>query len=191
MRELRGKTKKYCLWLNIMNLKKSTIVCLFFSFIVFPNKFMAQDKTSIDEQFDRLIYEDFKKIKIFGPLIVLFEGDAEKIGLNKNDLTDFLKLKVKNNFAGFQIKTIDRSDLEKSISPTIGRIVVSVWVVGTDYPVAFHIEIQAGSLNKFDIYEKAILGYGSKNNVPNTIKKVIGDLIEAFAIKFYKVRSEI
>tara|TARA_B100001964_G_scaffold209089_1_gene242298 strand:- start:136 stop:285 length:150 start_codon:yes stop_codon:yes gene_type:complete len=41
------------------------------------------------------------------------------------------------------------------------------------------------------IKEERVLGYGSKDDVPDEIKKTISNMIEGLAISFYKVRGEL
>ena len=66
--------------------------------LVIASSVAAQDQLSEDEVL-RIVYSDFLTIESFGNIRVVFEGeDAEKIRLNSSELTDFLKLKFKNNF---------------------------------------------------------------------------------------------
>ncbi len=52
-----------------------------------------------------MFYAAFKPVDSFGLIIVQFEGDdAPAIGLSKEDLTDFLKLRFKNNFAKIPLR---------------------------------------------------------------------------------------
>jgi hypothetical protein len=41
------------------------------------------------------------------------------------------------------------------------------------------------------IWEKEMMRYGSRDNVPDKIKKVIDGLIQDLAILFFKVREEL
>jgi len=161
-----------------------------------PAQLSAQEKGFSESDIYRVIYSGLLKIESFGNIRVAFEGkDAEKIGLKEKDLTDLLKLKFKNNFAGIPYK--DQSDkiLEiyknKAIAPTIGNLIIKVWIVGDDYPIAYHIELIAGSFENMNNYKNAVLGYGSKSNVPDTVKKTIGQCVEEFAVIFFKARGEL
>jgi hypothetical protein len=144
----------------------------------------------------QLTYPDFPTLESFAKIEVVFEGeDAKKIGLDSDELTDLLRLKFKNNFAGIPYKDageefVEKNDDEGYMSST-GMLFVQVWITGTDYPVAYHIEISAGSLKNPEQYETAVLGYGSKDNVPDVVKKAINDMVEQLAITFFKARGEL
>jgi hypothetical protein len=40
-------------------------------------------------------------------------------------------------------------------------------------------------------YQAAILGYGSRLNVPDSVRKSIAQLVDDLAITFFKARSEL
>jgi len=65
-----------------------------------------------------------------------------------------------------------------------------VWTVGDDYLIAYYIRCKAGNYCCF-FWENEVLGVGSKDNVPDEIKKIIGGMIEKLAIDFFMVRDEI
>jgi len=56
---------------------------------------------------ESIVYSGFKTIKKFGSINVSVEGSAEKIGLNKEELTDYLRLRFKNSFAGMEYKELE------------------------------------------------------------------------------------
>lgn len=134
----------------------------------------------------------FRHIKNFGNIGVLLNGeDAEKIGLTDKELTDYARLKFKNNFAN--IKYEDKSLYEiqtMTEALEIGRLWFSVLVVGDDYPIAYHIQCVAGSYGSGPIWSGGKIGYGSKKTVPDTIKEAISKLTEELAIDFFKVSDE-
>jgi len=64
-----------------------------------------------------------------------------------------------------------------------------VLTVGDDYLIAYYIRCEAG--NSFHYFWKnEVLGFGSKDSVPDKIKKIIGEMIERLAIDFFTVRDE-
>jgi hypothetical protein len=63
-------------------------------------------------------------------------------------------------------------------------------VVGTDYPVAYHVGCSGGNFENSSFWNDAFLGYGSKTDVPTSAKEAIGKLIERLAIVFFKVKGE-
>ena len=167
--------------------------------LVFASSVAAQDELPegglSGDDFLRIVYSDFLTIESFGHIRVVLEGeDAEKIGLDSDKLTDFLKLRFKNNFATiqykYQWKAIIESD-DEDFQSSIGTLYVTVWIVGTDYPIAYHIEIGARAFSGDGGFENAVLGYGSKDNVEETVKTSIAGMVEELAVLFFKVRGEL
>lgn len=151
----------------------------------------AAEKEKIN--LEAIFYSGFKTIQTFGSLSVSLQGSAEKIGLKEKELTDYLKLRFKNSFAKYEFKEVEKLwDVmqDKKIAPTIGLIHIQVWTVGDDYPIAYHISINAGNLSNAREYTGAYLGYGSKSNVPDTVKESISSFIDKLAIAFFKARGE-
>lgn len=140
-----------------------------------------------------IFYSGFKTIDSFGMVNVSLQGSAEKIGLKKEELTDYLRLRFKNSFAGLPYKEEDLFKIyqDATKSGKTGVINVTVWTVGDDYPIAYHIAIAAGNLAEPRQYETALLGYGSNKNVPDTVRKGISDLTDDLAVAFFKARSEL
>ncbi|MFN7712990.1 MAG: hypothetical protein ACK5OI_11490 [Curvibacter sp.] len=165
--------------------------------LVFAIALSAGSSTFADEKkpnFESIFYSGFKTMDSFGLISVSVQGSAEKIGLKKEDLTDFLRLRFKNSFAGIGFK--EPKDLWESIEDNdkgkkIGNIHVKVWTVGDDYPIAYHIAINAGNLTNTRQYESSILGYGSKRNVPDSVRESISKLVEDLAVAFFKARNEL
>jgi hypothetical protein len=146
------------------------------------------------QNFESILYREFKTIENFGLINVSLEGSAEKIGMKKEALTDYLRLRFKNSFARMEFKEPENliaAFLDKEKAKRIGSIYVEVWTVGDDYPIAYHIKINAGNFFNGREYENAILGYGSKQTVPDSIRKSISQLIDDLAVAFFKARGEL
>ena len=140
------------------------------------------------------LYSGFKTIEKFGLLNISLEGSAEKFELNKIDLIDYLRLRFKNNFGGMEFKeleNISEMSKDKEKAKKIAIIHIKIWTVGDDYPIAYHIAINAGNLAHMREYQAAILGYGSRLNVPDSVRKSIAQLVDDLAITFSKARSEL
>ena len=151
------------------------------------------------------VYPHFSKIQGFYSIEVKLFG-KKNIGLSENELTDFAKLKFKNNFGGKYTLSSTQVDKipKKGRGEKLGYIWFGVSIVGkTDYPVAYHIQCRAGNFSYFldnfptsaledlIIWENAILGYDNKINVPTKIKECISELMEDLAIVFFKARGEL
>lgn len=146
------------------------------------------------DEYKKERYRDFIDIKSLykkTTCVWLLLGDAEKIGLDKKELTDYLRLKIKNNFANISFEG------KGSPGKQLGYISLRVHVVGDNYPVAYHLKYQfrhTGSPQIDDsvIWENDImLGYGSKDTVPDMIREDIDTVIRELAILFFKVRGEL
>ncbi len=182
---------------KILRIITLTIVCLLLT--AFSLK--AEDKPLPESQqkidwgnLDKTRYKDFLEIKVFHKLLtkVFFMGEnAKKIGLDANELTDYLKLKIKNNFANIRIEV---PDSDKYTDKQVGFIDLRVWVVGDNYPIAYHLRLRFlhSDYSKCNnlIWDNEWLGFGSKDNV-SELKKVIDGLIQELAILFFKVREEL
>jgi len=167
-----------------------TIFVLVIALLAGPNVFADENKPNIESFF----YSGFKTIERFGLISVSLDGSAEKIGLKKEDLTDYLRLRFKNSFAGMWFKEPENlweTIQNKEKAAKIGDIHVNVWTVGDDFPIAYHIAINAGNLANGREYENAFLGYGSKRNVPDSVRESISQLIDDLAVAFFKARSEL
>ena len=175
-------------WLNVL-----IVACI----LITPFSLKAQSKfLSVEEPRDfedhlnTLFYKDFNEIKILDKdmTYVSISGDAKKIGLDAGELTDYLRLNVEKNFADLKLEDapFDKYEPEQK-----GRIEVTVWIVGEDYPVAYYTR---GKLRNFSslncvIWEDDRLGFGSKDNVPDLIKKCIDDITKDLAIDFFTARE--
>ena len=169
----------------------SILIIMLFTFYSFA---YAADDEKEKINWESILYSGFKTIQTFGSISVSLQGSAEKIGLKEKELSNYLKLRFKNSFAKYEYKEVEKlfdAMKDKKIAPTIGLIHIQVWTVGDDYPVAYHISINAGNLNNVRVYTEAYLGFGSKSNVPDTVKESISSLIDDLAIAFFKARGEL
>jgi len=163
---------------------------------------LAQQKKSLsDTDVLKWQYGEFRDIRSFGLINVWFEGeDAKKIGLSEEELTDYLKLRFKNNFANITYEDAIAAGIaagekvgdlfvNKAKGKKLGLLRCIVWVVGDDFPIAYHVKCKAGNFLDQDVWESANLGYGSKNNVPDSIKETLDSHVEELAILVFKVKA--
>jgi hypothetical protein len=150
----------------------------------------SESKSDIESS----LHSGFKTVEKFGALNISLKGSAEQIGLNKNDLIDYLRQRFKNSFSEMEFKeqeNISEMPKDKEKAKKIAIIHIKIWTVGDDYPIAYHIAINAGNLANMREYQAAILGYGSRLNVPESVRKSIAQLVDDLAITFFKARSEL
>ena len=139
-------------------------------------------------------FAELGQIKKFVSVEVLTHGTAEKLGLKSGELTDVTRLTFLKNFHGVA--------LEGSGGPPpdgterlnqLGFLTCEVWTVGEEYIVAYHVDCNAGSYfmsrTPGSLWNRAILGYGPKDDVSTEIPKGLRSMVEQFAASFFKVRG--
>lgn len=177
------------------NMKKNRchIYRFLFALLLFPLVAHGeQTQEDLWKFIEESLYGDLRKIESFGFIHVHVKNSKEK-GLrpDEKELTDYLKLRFKNNFANVPFK--DQSANLSNIleSEKIGRLWCGVWTVGSDYPVAYHVECKAGPFSKPEMLSDEHLGYGNSRNVPDQLRKSIDEMVSEFAVRFFKTRKEI
>jgi hypothetical protein len=150
-----------------------------------------QTQQDVESFMNELLYGGLKKIDSVGFIHVhLKNSESNKLGLTSEDLTDFLKLRYKNNFGNIPFLDKSKKIGEIKNREAIGNLWCGVWTVGDDYPIAYHVECRFGSFGNPSIVSDEVLGYGNKRNVPESIKNSIDRMTSEFAIQFYKSRGE-
>ncbi len=142
-----------------------------------------------------LLYGDFKALRSFGLVAVSLAGDAESIGLNEKELTNYVKLKFKEHLGSIKLDDTSRSSqkflaLVATKERSVGNMTFRVWVVGEDYPLAYHVRCDAGNFENPSIWTEEILGHGSKKTLPDAIRNIINEMIKEFARIFTTVRGQ-
>jgi len=143
----------------------------------------------------RLFYGLFKDVKRFGLISVSLVGDAQKIGLNELELTQLMDDKFRSTFCNIEYE--DLTQTPEKLAAAIGKrdrqigiITFRVWVMGTDYPLAYHVRCDAGSFENPAIWTEEVLGHGSNRTAPAAIKEIMSELMRQLATNFLKARSE-
>ncbi|OGW51306.1 MAG: hypothetical protein A2V62_04675 [Nitrospirae bacterium RBG_19FT_COMBO_58_9] len=145
---------------------------------------------------EALPFADLRQIKKFVSVEVLTQGTAEKLGLKSGELTDMTRVTFLKNFPGVA--------LEGSGGPPpdgterlnhLGFLTCEVWTVGEEYIVAYHVDCNAGSyfMPKIpgSLWNRAILGYGPKDEVSAAVHKGLRSMVEQFATSFFKIRGDV
>lgn len=153
----------------------------------------AREQKTIND----ILYGELKQIESFGYVYVKVQADnASILGLNSEDLTDYARLKYKNNFSGIDYKeipaeesnTIFQQDMK---AKKIGSIWFRVWTVGEGFPIAYYIECKAGNYKNYALWRDEVLGYCKPDEMNQVARNEIKRMIENFAIIFFKIRDEI
>ena len=138
---------------------------------------------------------EMRQIKKFVSVEVQTQGTAEKIGLKGADLTDLTRVLF--------LKKVPGVPLEGSSGPSgdgteplgqLGFLTCEVWTVGEQQIVAYHIDCNAGSYitprTPGSLWNRAILGYGPKEEVSEAVRKGLRTMVELFATTFSNARAE-
>jgi len=118
-------------------------------------------------------------------------GDAEKVGLNDQDLTEYARLRFRNNFSSVVYEEVSDKELKTLSTEKIGVISCRVWVVGENYPLAYHVKCDEGNFKNSSIWSDEVLGYGAKSNSQETVKKSINEMMEKLALTYFKVKGKL
>ncbi len=137
---------------------------------------------------------EMRQIKKFVSVEVQTEGTAEKLGLTRTELTDLTRVTF--------LKKVPGIALEGSSGPPsdgteplhqLGFLTCEVWTVGEQQIVAYHIDCNAGSYitpkTPGSLWNRAILGYGPKDEVSEAVRKGLRTMVELFATTFSNARA--
>ena len=145
-------------------------------------------------------------IESFGIISVQTRGNAAEVGLEESQLTDYLRLKFKNNFAGVKFHDLVGQFISDETGAVlaylamlsqneeeakkVGTIRCFVWTVGKNDAVAYHVWCEAGDWMKGRIWDREVLGFDHPSKVALSVKNDLRELIENFAVVFFKARGE-
>jgi hypothetical protein len=140
-------------------------------------------------------FAELRQIKKFVSVEVQTQGTAEKVGLMSGELTDVTRLTFLRNFPGVA--------LEGSAGPSpdgterlnqLGFLACEVWTVGEEYIVAYHVDCNAGSYvrskTSSSLWNRALLGYGPKDEVSAAVHNGLRSMVEQFATSFFSTRGD-
>lgn len=140
-------------------------------------------------------FAELKQIKKFVSVEVQTQGTAEKLGIKSSDLTDMTRLAFLKNFPGIAIEASGGPSAEQTDRLSqLGFLICEVWTVGEEYIAAYHVDCNAGSYfmprTPGSLWNRAILGYGPKDEVSDAIHKGLRNMVQQFAATFYRVRGD-
>ena len=77
----------------------------------------------------------------------------------------------------------------------LGFLTCEMWTVGEEYMVAYHLDCNEGSYlmprTPGTLWNRAILGYGPKDDISGAVYIGLRSMIEQFATTFFKVRGDV
>ena len=133
-------------------------------------------------------YRPAREIKRFTEPTILLRGTAEEIGLDSRTLDSFLEMKFLQNFAFLQSAVAFDKTYE---TWEIGLFECEAWTVGSNYPIAFHVQCAGGSMDEPKHWRSATLGYGPKDKIVEMVKKTLDAIVEDYATFVQKARGKI
>ena len=196
--------------------KKSNYFCIVILTVCFSVNVYADDKYIADPMalFEPAnLYSALIPIEEFVNISVFFSGSADNVGLNKNELEDFARLKFKNNFSGIKYRhlPLNSPEIARAIGAKIGGwagigaalndekeqekklgiISIRMLTSGYAYPIACHITFTGGSLQDLKSYQIEFSGTVSRQTIKEKVKIAINEAMEGMAIAFFKARGEL
>lgn len=165
-------------------------------FIVLLSLFII-NTTNAQKTIDDILYGDFNEIESFGYIQVKVQQDqGSMIGLlDSEELTNYAKLKFKNNFNGISYKEVTAMESslyqEEEKAKKVGSIWFRVWTVGEVFPIAYYVECKAGNYDNYEMWSDEVLGYCNEKEINQIVRNEINRMIENLAIIFFKIRGEI
>jgi hypothetical protein len=152
---------------------------------------LAKDETRPEPSKETLReseYRPAREIKRFPEPTILLRGTAEEIGLDSRTLDSFLEMRFLHNFAFLQ----NDFAFDKTYQTwEIGLFECEAWTVGSNYPIAFHVQCVGGSMDEPKHWRSATLGYGPKDKIVEMVKKTLDSIVEEYATFVQKARGKI
>jgi len=180
-------------------MRTKPVISILLALVAVASLLRAEPTPKVDEKvLAKVTYSDLTDVKKFFTVYVLLDGSAEKIGLDRKELSDFVKLRFKNLFTGFPIEELPKNEQGLPADGINERewanLFVVVWTVGDDYPVAYHIELKMGKFRGGGWgYSDASLGYASAKTLKDgrVIKDTISDLMERAAATLFRIQDKL
>ena len=132
-------------------------------------------------------YRPAREIKRFIEPTILLRGTAAEIGLDSRTLDTFLEKQFLQDFAFLQSDFAFDKTYE---TWEIGLFECEVWTVGSNYPIAFHVQCTGGSMDEPRHWRNATLGYGPKDKIVEMVKKTIDSIVDDYATFVQKARGK-
>lgn len=177
------------MWYHVIEIGRTTALLLVlgaYSLPAVPALGASPDPASVAEM---------RQIKKFVSVEVQTQGTAEKIGLQSADLTDLTRVLFLKKVSGVALagSSGPSGDGTEPLNQ-LGFLTCEVWTVGEQQIVAYHIDCNAGSYitprTPGSLWNRAILGYGPKEEVSEAVRKGLRTMVELFATTFSNARVE-
>lgn len=119
-----------------------------------------------------------REIKQFTTPTIHLKGTAEEIGLDSRTLSSLVESRFLQEFTFLQ----DDFVFDKTYETwEIGLFECEVWTVGSNYPIALHIQCTGGSMDEPRHWHYATLGYGPKERMLGIVTKALDSILSDYA----------
>ena len=135
---------------------------------------VGRDDTRADTRQDR----PGREIKQFTAPTIHLKGTAEEIGLDSRMLASLVEVKFLQEFTFLQHDFVFEKTYE---TWEIGLFDCEVWTVGSNYPIALHIQCTGGSMDEPRHWHYATLGYGPKERMVGIVTKALESILADYA----------
>jgi hypothetical protein len=119
-----------------------------------------------------------RDIKKFTEPTIVLKGTAEAIGLESRTLASLLGRTLLEDFAFLQSDYAFDRTYE---TWEIGLFECEAWTVGSTYPIAFHVQCAAGSMDEPRHWRYATLGYGPKDKIVDMVRNTLETIVAEYA----------
>ena len=131
-------------------------------------------------------YRPAREIKRFTTPSIRLKGTAIEVGLDSRTLAGFLETHFLQDFSFLQSDfTFDKT----YETWEIGLFDCEAWTVGSNYPIALHVQCAAGSMDEPRHWLYAMLGYGPKNKIVELVRTTLDSIVADYAAFVRKARG--
>ena len=138
-------------------------------------------------------YEEFKEVEFFSSVVVRIKGDSAKdLGLYENKVRPYILDQLKEIFSPklknpYSLRMIVE-DTSLADRKRFGSLTFMIWIMGSGDSMPYYVEAKAGNqLHNF--WERKILKEGSREEIPDEVKKLIREYIQELVNDFFAAKE--
>ncbi len=131
-------------------------------------------------------YKELAQAKYLFDVDVRMQGSLTRIGFTQDGLTAYIDEEVARIYPMLERREIDFDENGRPQRPFLSRdwgyLDVSIWTVGDEYPVAYHLEVEFGGYDAYSrTLTKSILGYSEAKSLTeeNILHQTLTNLLES------------
>lgn len=176
-----------------MKIRFVSLLLLLFSGLLFTH---AQEEAEVEVPTNELPveepvlgdprYKELAQTKYLFDLDLRMQGSLTRIGFTRDGLTAYIEEEVARIYPMLERREIDFDENGRPKRPFLSRdwgyLDVSIWTVGDEYPVAYHLEVEFGGYDAYSkTLSKSILGYSEAKSLTeeNILHQTLTNLLES------------